>query len=352
MSGRSKKTREQHSAGSSEHGARAGKDGRRADGKSHAEAVGGLLWQDNLAGLMNPFASSTMGLSMPMPMLPTTGAAPFGAGMADPSCQQLSLMTPEAVTSHLLNPQQLDRSMGLSGDASARGDFQPTGAGSALRFPEDGVGAFDPWNPGSSMWGLNQAIMSQESIVGGSSSSLLPPSMDAKGEVGKEDKAIRARMTKDKERKERNSKSSQRARDKRKKEEKWLRDQIEAKEMYRKMIEGGPDIISLHDMDANALFRHVSPALKRLTGIEPSEVVGKGLLDLVHVDDRNAVSKSLAQVILRQKGHCIVPYCLKTPGDRFLPVESSIRLGHGCIITVTRLRGKEGKEGKEGASER
>jgi PAS domain S-box-containing protein len=58
-----------------------------------------------------------------------------------------------------------------------------------------------------------------------------------------------------------------------------------SEERFRSLVQHGSDIITV--VDAEGTIRYTSPAVKRVLGYEPAEMIGEGALEFVHPDDRD-----------------------------------------------------------------
>jgi PAS domain S-box-containing protein len=67
-----------------------------------------------------------------------------------------------------------------------------------------------------------------------------------------------------------------------------------SEERFRSLVQHGLDIITV--VDAEGTIRYVSPAVERVLGYEPEEMVGESALDFVHPDDREEAMGLLAEV--------------------------------------------------------
>ena len=75
---------------------------------------------------------------------------------------------------------------------------------------------------------------------------------------------------------------------------KQAEDQLRAsEERFRRMIENASDLISVINRDG--VFRFQSPAVKRMLGYEPEEMLGKTCIEFVHPDDRAKKQEALAR---------------------------------------------------------
>jgi PAS domain S-box-containing protein len=61
----------------------------------------------------------------------------------------------------------------------------------------------------------------------------------------------------------------------------------EAEERFSALVQHAPDIIAL--FDADGVLTYASPALTRILGYEPEELVGLASPDTIHPDDFDAV---------------------------------------------------------------
>ncbi|CAN0477759.1 unnamed protein product, partial [Scytosiphon promiscuus] len=62
------------------------------------------------------------------------------------------------------------------------------------------------------------------------------------------------------------------------------------------MVEEGPDMMSIHDLDHRAPFRFASSAFQRIAGIDPRNILGRGLTDLIAAEDHVVVQQTLLKV--------------------------------------------------------
>lgn len=67
---------------------------------------------------------------------------------------------------------------------------------------------------------------------------------------------------------------------------------------YRLLAENMGDIVSLHTPDGDAVF--VTPAVRRVLGIDVASAIGNGLFQHVHVADRPAYLKTLSDALVHQ----------------------------------------------------
>ncbi len=61
-----------------------------------------------------------------------------------------------------------------------------------------------------------------------------------------------------------------------------------SEERFRSLVQNASDLISI--LDADGIVRYESPSHQRVLGLYPEEHAGRNVLDLVHPEDRQAVS--------------------------------------------------------------
>lgn len=66
--------------------------------------------------------------------------------------------------------------------------------------------------------------------------------------------------------------------------------------MFQLIVEGGPDMMSIHGLDYQAPFRYASSAFQRVADVNPRDLLGKKLVDLVVAEDHAAVQQALHKV--------------------------------------------------------
>lgn len=62
------------------------------------------------------------------------------------------------------------------------------------------------------------------------------------------------------------------------------------------MVEEAPDMMSIHSLDHLANFRYASGAYQRIAGMNPGDVIGRGLTDIIVREDRDDVQQALLKV--------------------------------------------------------
>jgi diguanylate cyclase (GGDEF)-like protein/PAS domain S-box-containing protein len=68
-----------------------------------------------------------------------------------------------------------------------------------------------------------------------------------------------------------------------------------SEERFRSLVQNASDLISI--LDAEGIVRYESPSHQRVLGLAPEEHAGRGMLDLVHPADRQAVEESLLNLV-------------------------------------------------------
>ncbi|MBW3584117.1 MAG: PAS domain S-box protein [Euryarchaeota archaeon] len=96
----------------------------------------------------------------------------------------------------------------------------------------------------------------------------------------------------------------------------------ESEKRYRLIATHATDLISRHDLRLG--FLYASPAAYRLLGHEPSALVGRSLVELVHPDDRSVVDR-MRRSVLSGAGETTVRYRVRARDGREVCLESSCR---------------------------
>lgn len=92
-------------------------------------------------------------------------------------------------------------------------------------------------------------------------------------------------------------------------------------ELYRLLSENSKDIIGLFDKNLNRIY--VSPAVQKILGFLPDELINKTWLDFVHPDDRGYFNKKLESVIHGHQDITLQFRYLKKDGN-YLWMESQL----------------------------
>lgn len=80
-----------------------------------------------------------------------------------------------------------------------------------------------------------------------------------------------------------------------------MRRSREREQLFSSLVTGSSDLITLHF--GNGDVKYASPALARALGVADSDIDGNGFVDLVHSDDRDAITDAFADV-QREPGAC------------------------------------------------
>lgn len=92
---------------------------------------------------------------------------------------------------------------------------------------------------------------------------------------------------------------------------------------FRSLVQGSNDVIMITSLDGVA--HYVSPALRRVFGFEPADVVGSPLRTLIHPDDTDAVFGSITDFLRQQDNPMIRVDCrIRAKDGKWRHIESSI----------------------------
>lgn len=93
----------------------------------------------------------------------------------------------------------------------------------------------------------------------------------------------------------------------------------QSEQRFRSLIENATDITVI--LDAQGIFRYISPSVKRILGYEPEGAIGKSALEAVHPDDCAAIAQALNKAI-------------ENPGASQPPIEYRVchRNGQECFL--------------------
>jgi PAS domain S-box-containing protein len=67
-----------------------------------------------------------------------------------------------------------------------------------------------------------------------------------------------------------------------------------SEEYFRALIENVSDIITI--LDGQGIIRYESPSIRRILGYEPTELIGRNALELIHPDDAQMIANAIAQL--------------------------------------------------------
>ncbi len=80
----------------------------------------------------------------------------------------------------------------------------------------------------------------------------------------------------------------------------------EKEDYYRWLVENSSDIISVFKMDGTILYR--SPAVERLLGYSPDELVSRNEFEFIHPDDHRRVIAALDDVSDHRETGTVIDY--------------------------------------------
>ncbi|WP_159900464.1 PAS domain S-box protein [Salinirussus salinus] len=92
---------------------------------------------------------------------------------------------------------------------------------------------------------------------------------------------------------------------------------------FRKLLEGSADYV--HILEPDGTITYVSPAVERVLGYEPAEVLGENALEYVHTDDRGRVTGSLDEVLAEPGAEATVEIRVRHAGGEWRWVEVRAR---------------------------
>jgi PAS domain S-box-containing protein len=95
----------------------------------------------------------------------------------------------------------------------------------------------------------------------------------------------------------------------------------DSERLYRLMADRSTDTIARIGLDAR--FRYVSPAVERLSGYTPEELIGRETLPLIHPEDREAVNRAYGKLVRfgRDASPQLVQYRLRRKSGEYVWVE-------------------------------
>ncbi|MGB7788164.1 PAS domain S-box protein [Methanoregula sp.] len=113
----------------------------------------------------------------------------------------------------------------------------------------------------------------------------------------------------------------------------------ESEERFRNLIQNASDMIRI--IDRGGRITYSSPSTLRITGFDPSGIIGKDPLDYVHPDDRELVKEALAGVVNGTNTGIPTEYRIRHADGHFVDVEAvATNLldvpGIDGIVTTTR----------------
>ncbi|MEG4073269.1 EAL domain-containing protein [Microcoleus sp. Pol14C2] len=95
----------------------------------------------------------------------------------------------------------------------------------------------------------------------------------------------------------------------------------QSEQRFRSLIENATDITII--LDAEGIFRYISPSVKRILGYAPHQAIGRSALEIVHPDDCAAIAESLHKAIKNPKrSQCPVEYRVRHRNGSWCYVEA------------------------------
>lgn len=102
---------------------------------------------------------------------------------------------------------------------------------------------------------------------------------------------------------------------------------------FRALIENSTDIMAV--LDAAGRFRYASPAVRRVCGFPPAELIGRPFLDVVHAEDTSIVGDALGTVLRDASAPALVEV-------RAMHRNGTVRWLEISLTNMTRMPGLEG----------
>ena len=113
---------------------------------------------------------------------------------------------------------------------------------------------------------------------------------------------------------------------------------------YRWLGEHSPDIISVFKIDGSVLFKN--PAVERILGYAPAELIGGNEFDYIHPEDHFRVHAALDDVSVHQETGPTISYRVRHKDGSWRYLESIGRMaidGSGELVCVVNSRDITGR---------
>ncbi|MEG4967126.1 EAL domain-containing protein [Microcoleus sp. B6-A1] len=95
----------------------------------------------------------------------------------------------------------------------------------------------------------------------------------------------------------------------------------QSEQRFRSLIENATDITII--LDAEGIFRYISPSVKRILGYAPHQAIGRSALEIVHPDDSATITETLHKAIKNPKrSQCPVEYRVRHRNGSWCYVEA------------------------------
>ncbi|MEG4208696.1 EAL domain-containing protein [Microcoleus sp. S13_B4] len=95
----------------------------------------------------------------------------------------------------------------------------------------------------------------------------------------------------------------------------------QSEQRFRSLIENATDITII--LDAEGIFRYISPSVKRILGYAPHQAIGRSALEIIHPDDCATITETLHKAIENPKrSQCPVEYRVRHRNGSWCYVEA------------------------------
>lgn len=88
---------------------------------------------------------------------------------------------------------------------------------------------------------------------------------------------------------------------------------------FKALVQEGSDLISI--LDRKGRFKYLSPAYNSMLGIKPEEMIGKSVLDKIHEEDRDIISKTF-ELLKKESRITSLPFRYKGGNDQYRWLEA------------------------------
>jgi diguanylate cyclase (GGDEF)-like protein/PAS domain S-box-containing protein len=107
-----------------------------------------------------------------------------------------------------------------------------------------------------------------------------------------------------------------------------------SEERFRSLVQNASDLVSI--LDADGVVRYESPSHQRVLGLFPEEHAGRNMLDLVHLEDRQAVDEALRRLVENPEEIVTFEYrlCHRDGSWRTLESAASNLLGQAAVAGI------------------
>ena len=119
----------------------------------------------------------------------------------------------------------------------------------------------------------------------------------------------------------------------------------DSKDYYRWLVENSSDIISVFKLDGTILYR--SPAVERLLGHSPNQLVGRNEFEYIHPDDHRRVIAALDDVSDHRETGTVIDYRVRHKDGTWRYLESVGRTvvdESGEVVCIVNSRDITGRK--------